>query len=659
FYAIQNESGQVDKIVVLTEDINERKQTEQELQNSKRILNLITENAFDFIWTLDMEMNIRYATNSSHRLLGYTPEEILKINTSDLYSESEFQKIQTILIQELAKGDPHSGIKFSAKHLRKDGTEFPVEIQAKIIYNKHSEPILIQGYTRDITESTRAEKALKESEQKFRSFTNQSIEGITVADVEGNYTFVNPTFCEMIGYSETELLKMTVFDVKALDQDNASFKWSEVSQEGLPREVLLRRKDGSTFIAEVIGKMIRIGDKKSVLGIIRNITEQKQAEAERKALEAQVRQSQKLEAVGTMVGGIAHDFNNILQSMFLYGETVKEQLPKQNKIRADFQHLLDDTSRAHKLLEQILTFSHKSEIELKAQSIHEIVIEALSFERASFPSNISIEQDIDPDCGKVLCDKVQMHQIVINLCNNAKHAMAGTGGTLKVRLKQIAGADFSHDSDVDVLELVVSDTGQGMDTETLDKIFNPFFTTKAVGEGTGLGLSVIHGIVELMGARIQVVSEVGEGSSFKIFIPVIDAEMFEVVEQPIIPQKSTISRILLVDDEVSIRKAGQVLLTRKGFTVDIAADGQEALEKFKADPDKYDLIVTDLSMPIMSGIELSTEIRKSRSAIAIILSSGNLEGDKQLEYKEIGVTAFIQKPWTGEQLVECIAGLEG
>jgi len=399
------------------------------------------------------------------------------------------------------------------------------------------------------------------------------------------------------------------------------------------------------------------GNISELFGVSQDITEEKLEEFERIGLEAQLHQAQKLEAIGTMVGGISHELNNVLQSIFLYGGLVQSQLPENEKLKTNFGHVLNGAKKARDIVKQILTFSRKTNIDMRPQAIHEIVLETLSLERASLPANIDIKQDIDMNGELVLCDQTQITQIMINLCNNAQHAMEEKGGTLAVSLKQVRASIGVGNPTTAVLELKVSDTGHGIDPLDLEKIFDPFFTTKQLGRGTGLGLSVIHGIVEIMEGEITVTSEVGKGTTFYILLPVAD-EIKEVSTQTPIERAAVNHSVLLVDDEDSIRIPIQTVLLREGFKVDSAKDGKHALELFKANPGRYDLIVTDLSMPKLSGTDLTKEIRILKSEVPIILSTGRLGVADQKEFKDIGVTAFIQKPWTANELIEQILKLE-
>ncbi len=431
-------------------------------------------------------------------------------------------------------------------------------------------------------------------------------------------------------------------------------------EELISSEYRLIRKDGEIIHVRTNGRILYENGKPiTLLGTCLNITEQKEAENKQKIMEAQLRQSHKLEAVGTMVGGISHELNNILQSMFLYGGLVQDELPDNPEIQANIRHLLNDGKRARDIVKQILTFSRKTKVDLQPHLLHELVMGALSLERASLPANIEIKQDIDMNCGPVLCDKTQVHQVIINLCNNAKHAIGDSEGILTVSLQQIQASIGANNPEVDVLELKVIDTGQGMDAETLEKIFNPFFTTKEIGQGTGLGLSVIHGIIEMMGGQISVTSEHGSGTVFSILLPITD-KINEITTspEPVTRIDNYQRSILLVDDEDSIREPTEVVLTRKGFTVTGAVNGKQALELFRTDPGQFDLIVTDQSMPILSGTDLAKEIRNLKSDVPIILSTGQLGIEDIKEYTDIGITGFIQKPWTAKELIEQIQTID-
>jgi len=417
-------------------------------------------------------------------------------------------------------------------------------------------------------------------------------------------------------------------------------------------------KDGSWIWVNSRGNVTEWGSNGEPLvmsGTHIDITKQKMAEQEKLIFERKLHQSQKLEAIGTMVGGISHELNNVLQSMFLYGGIIKEKLPDDQDLLENFQHLIRDGERARDIVKQILTFSRNTNVDLKPRIINNLITEAITFERASLPANIKIEQDINIEDCMVLCDRTQIHQIILNLCNNSQYAMEESGGTLTVSLQKIRASLSEEDFETDHVILEVSDNGHGMSAEILEKIFDPFFTTKEIGAGTGLGLSVVHGIVETMGWTISATSDLGEGTTVKIQLPIVGKKEEEkAIDKPEESAQESNRSILLVDDQDSIRELTQKILTGKGFKVDSASDGQQALDQFKSNPDKYDLIITDLSMPKLSGTELTQKIRDMNSDVIIILSTGQLGVEDKKEYGDIGVNGFIQKPWAVEELLKLI-----
>jgi len=517
----------------------------------------------------------------------------------------------------------------------------------------------------DISERKQSENAVRESEEKFRAMIETSPDGTAITSLDGKVQYVSPQVLAMWGYEhESEMIGLSMTDLfrsdsheKAAYSIGGMFSGKFIGAE----EYVMIRKDGSEFFGEANANLIynEKDEPVSILFVEKDITERKQAEAVQKSLEKQLLQAQKLEAVGTMVGGISHELNNILQSMFLYGGLVQEELSDKKSLQANMHHLLEEGERARDIVKQVLTFSRKSKVDMKPQSLNELILETLILEQASLPANITLKQDIEVSRYLVECDKTQIHQIVLNLCNNASQAMEATGGILMVSLHQIQASLNNSESTINVQELIVHDTGHGIDPSDLDMIFDPFFTTKEFGRGTGLGLSVIHGIVEMMRGQITVVSVPGRGTTFRILLPVTEKSITaEHIPQTPLSSDVLKQSILLVDDEESIREVTQTILRRKGFAVESAFNGREAFDLFKVNPDKYTLIVTDLSMPEMSGIELCQAIRASGSDIPIMLSTGHLDIEDQKEYENIGITKSIQKPWTAEELIARIQEIE-
>ena len=512
----------------------------------------------------------------------------------------------------------------------------------------------------DVTERKRSEAILKASELRYDLAMNASQDGIYDWNLITNEIYYSPGWKSMLGYADDELPNDFSVWETLTSTEHVKKSWAmqtELINKQIDRfeiEFKMKHKDGhwldilsrAEAVFDSSGQAIRI------VGTHVDITDRKRAEQARRELEFQLHQSQKLEAVGTMVSGISHEFNNVLQSIFLYAGLVENTLPDIGSLKSNFQHIMDDAVRARDLVAQILTFSRKTKVEMNPHPIGELVTEALLMERASMSPNIEIQNEIDLNCGMVVCDKTQIFQIVINLCNNAQYAMRHDGGMLSVRLRQKSISMGNGNQDQEVVELVVRDTGQGMDHETVEKVFDPFFTTKEIGKGTGLGLSVVHGIVEMMDGQVSVTSELGKGTKFTIVLPL--AEGIEDANQNLSEPRSDMKmgNVLLVDDEESIRSATESVLQSEGFKVETAMNGKQALDLFNESPGKFDLIITDLSMPEMSGLELSEGIRKLNTKVPIILSTGQLEIEKGFNME--GITSRIQKPWSAAELIDHI-----
>lgn len=374
----------------------------------------------------------------------------------------------------------------------------------------------------------------------------------------------------------------------------------------------------------------------------------KHHEKEKTKLEGQLLQLQKMETIGTLAGGIAHDFNNILTPILGYTEMALEELSDESILRYDIEQINSAAIRGKDLVQQILTFSRQVDFDKKPLKLDDVVQEVLKLIRASFPSSIEIQQDLDTNCGTVLADSTQMHQIIMNLCTNAYHAMMNTGGVLSVSLdKQSVGArQISGSGKIqkgNYVRLIIADTGHGMDKRTMERIFEPFFTKKEVGSGSGLGLSVVHGIVSNYNGAIEVESQPGKGSKFIIYLPQ-HSEHLDLEVDVTHKVKKGKGSILFVDDEKEITFMGKRMLESLGYTVDIKTDSQTALQDFKRNPEKYDLLVTDQAMPKMTGTELIGEIKQIRPDLKSIIITGYRDSIPVHAMQQYGIVNIISKP---------------
>ena len=365
-----------------------------------------------------------------------------------------------------------------------------------------------------------------------------------------------------------------------------------------------------------------------------------------------------MEAIGTLAGGIAHDFNNILSSVIGYTELAIEEVSKRGLLHNNLQEVLKAGRRARDLVKQILAFSRQSDQELRPLEISPIIKETLKLLRASLPSTLEIHQDIGTDLGTVMTDPTHVNQILMNLCTNAAHATGENGGTLDVSLEKVdngtdLGVRFTGLSPGPYLKLTVSDNGHGMAPEVKERIFDPYFTTKEKGEGTGLGLAMVHGIVKSHGGTITVYSEPEMGSAFHVYLPVMETETDQDTgSEETVPTGS--ERILFVDDEQPIVDIGKQMIEQLGYTVVTRTSSLEALELFRTKPDEFDLVITDMTMPNMTGEELANELMFIRPDIPIILCTGFSRRVTEKKAKAMGIQAFIMKPILKQELAETI-----
>jgi signal transduction histidine kinase/ActR/RegA family two-component response regulator len=393
-----------------------------------------------------------------------------------------------------------------------------------------------------------------------------------------------------------------------------------------------------------------------------NIILEKKVEERTKALahsERQLQQAMKLQAIGTLAGGIAHDFNNILSPIVGYTELSIDDIPEDSQARKYLEGILKATNRAKELVQQILMFSRQNDQERQPMKVQNLIKEALKLLRATIPATVEINCDVGQDCGPIMGDPTQIHQVIMNLCTNAYHAMQETGGSLDVSLKEI---DISYEQTMERLgmklgkhvQLTVKDAGHGMEPEVLERIFEPYYTTKEQGKGTGLGLSVIHGIVKNHGGDITVSSQPGKGAVFNIYLPVIDHIDVETESAETTIATNGSERILLIDDEEQIIDFEQQILERLGYKVISKTDSEEALEEFAAQPDQFDLVITDMTMPKMTGDQLARKMMDIKPEIPVILCTGFNEAITEEKALAMGIDKFVMKPIVKDKLANTI-----
>ncbi|MGA1840947.1 MAG: PAS domain S-box protein [bacterium] len=516
----------------------------------------------------------------------------------------------------------------------------------------------------DITDRKRAQEEVYKAKEYLEKVFNSVTDSIIVSGLNTRVVTFNKATEKIFGYKSEEIVGKSIrkiFPDKSAFKDLVRNSLKEIQEHGhFEGEITLRHKSGRTFPVSLISSMLMGTDGKpiGIVSVGRDITERKQTEEAKEKLESHLRQAQKMEAIGTLAGGIAHDFNNILSVVLGYVELSIDAFPEGSSARSNMEEVIRVCNRGKDLVKQILTFSRKVEKDLVPVQINSIVDEALRFIRASIPSTIEIRQDIDTKSGSVLANPTQIQQIIINLCSNAYYAMRESGGILEIKLGAVQiGPDSRVEcqdlKDGTYIRLTIKDTGHGIEKSDLERIFDPFFTTKPPGEGTGMGLSTVHGIVRAHGGSITVSSEIGKGTTFNIYLPRLSKDAPTKEAKPELTSEGR-EHILLVDDEESIIYAGKIVLERLGYKVTALKSSSEALEIFHKNPGDFDLVITDQTMPAMTGAELASKLMLIRPTIPVILTTGYSELITREKAKKLGIRDYIMKPFLARDLAKAI-----
>ena len=629
----------------LKKEIKEREQAEEKIQEQYRFLKTLFD-AIPFPFFLkDNDTKYLGCSPSYAEIFGVNTEEIVGKRSGDIFSD-DIAVVHNQMDQELFQNPGTQVYEYRFKYA--DGSLHD-KIVSKATYNDDNGNLAgMVGFYTDITERKRAEEALRESEERYRILFNSGNDAVFVhqPSAEGKlrkFIEVNDVACKMYGYTREELLESTPLDLPISAQKENARIWVRrlLFEKHNVFEIVHKAKDGKEIPVEINAHLFDFKGQPTILSIVRDITERKRSEA-------RLQQSQKMEAIGTLAGGIAHDFNNILSPLLGYAELIKYDLSDDSPFQSSVNEIIRASLRARDLVQQILAFSRQTEDELKPIKIHPAVNEAIKLLQATLPKTIDIEQNIDPDCGAVVAAPTQIHQIAMNLATNAYHAMEDEGGTLKIALKQIQ-MELDQSEPIGLVPgtyacLAVSDTGCGIEKDILDKIFDPYFTTKEKNKGTGLGLSVVHGIVKNYGGDIHIRSEPGKGTEFHVYLPIIESQIEEGAKDSIDSIQGGTEEILLVDDEEAIVRMERKMLKQLGYEVTTRAGSIDALEAFKANPDRYDLIITDMTMPNMTGIQLAQEIKKIKPEVPVIICTGFSNQIDEEKCKAMGIQGYVMKP---------------
>jgi len=697
-------------ISVYWQDITDRKKVEEELHKSEAKYRLLAENMNDIVGTMDLNLRLTYVSPSIEKIAGFTPEECMQLDPTEMMSPESLTRVVEVMSEELEREqvegvDPWRTTKLELEYYHKDGSTIWMETIASFLRDNTGRITGIHGVSRDITKRKKTEDELKNQRDLSQKYLDIIGVMLVALDRHGNITLINKKGCEILGYEEQDLVGQNWFDKcqpgkfieetkkvfnRLIDGDSAPAGYYEnpvITKDGEIRIIAFHNTVLRDHSGKITGTLSSGEDitgckeaeeelrkhRKELEELVKDrtaelelknrklweeIAERVKAEEEKYKVEAQLAQIQRIEALDRFAGGIAHDLNNILYPIIINLEELIDGEPQGSARHEILSQTLKAANRQKDLVKKILSFSRRSELVIQPIQLRPLVEETINFLKSSLPSTIRIKQNINVQTDVIMGDPIQIQQIIMNLCKNAADSYESRKGIIDIGLTDTHVE--SRDAHCKLhagnyLKLTVRDTGMGMKPEIMNHIFEPFFTNKGLGKGTGMGLSLVHGIVKTHGGTITVESEEGKGSLFTVYLPGSDTVHHnQASHADSVPWIHGRGKILLVDDEEYILDSLERVLKSSGYRVTAFRDGQEALILFDQEPDEFDLVITDLTMPGMTGLELAGKLLAKRPDVPIILCTGYNDVISRQEAKAYGIREMLLKPTGTKDLTDVI-----
>ncbi len=649
-----------------------------ELKKSKEKLDSIIKTVPDIIYRLDTEANITFVSDSVINY-GYSPEELIGQNIFSIIHPKYVNKVKNQInerrtgsrrtreleVEILTKNKEYVPFEVKSRDLMFTNT---FEVEAEGLYrdkqNRDDNFLGTQGILRDISQRKAAEKKMRESEKRFRTLAEYAPDMIQIWNETGEIIQVNKLTSNKLEYDEEELLGLNIGNLcpeihKKLN--NIDIWGNEPGKSSLTFTTEFLTKNKNVIPVEMKVGTVILNENKFMMGYGRDITERMENEKNRLELEKQLRQAQKMEAIGTLAGGISHDFNNMLTPILGYSDLLKSELKDNSFAYKGLLEIQNAASRAADLVKQILTFSRQKEKKKETFYLYTILKEAVKLLRGSIPPNVDIKTKIDNNCAPISADPTQIHQVIMNICTNAYQALEGKDGLIEIIQKEEIIENEKINNFIRINKgkynkIVFKDNGCGMDAKTQEHIFEPYFTTKEKGKGTGLGLATVHGIIKNHGGYIFCESKVNVGTTFIIYIPVpekVTEKSLDIKKEP--ENVNGSERILLVDDESNVLKMVKIGLEILGYNVKAFQKPKLAYHHFRKHSEEYDVLIVDQIMPTMTGMDLSKKIKKLNKNILVILHTGYSESIAEKDHDLID--ALFMKPVKVQEIAKSIREL--